>query len=96
MDNLIWVSNLGRAAALSLKYNVVETRLHMNTKFNKNEVQFGFTRDLETKAEMDAYDNGTCPVDALAFFRALGELRNTRWELLNGKTPQDENLTNLH
>ena len=95
MDNLIWVSNLGRAAALTLKYEIVQTRLHLNTKFNKNEVQFGFERTLDTKADMDAYDNGSYQVDALAYFRALGDLRNQRWEMLNNKVPADSNLANL-
>lgn len=95
MEPLLWVTNIGRAAAISLKYPVMEVRTKFNAALNIPEVQFGFARTANIRIALDCYDDSKYEVDARSYFKALGDLKSQRWNLMHPDVGQQENLANL-
>lgn len=72
IKNLVWVDNIGEAAALST-YHVVEA-VRVNP-FNPHKSQFGFTTLPQVRDDRELFERGELMVNAKSFYTQLGILR---------------------
>ncbi len=76
---MLWINNLGQAAALSLLYPLEDIRV---SPTNKKLAQFGFSDDEGVRGAADAYWAGLLQVDALSFYTEVSKLRTRMYQVI--------------